>query len=440
MTHRTRTRGGRAAGGADGGQARSGSRVFAALGQLVTRHPWRVIGAWIIIAAAVIATAPALPTTSNEASFLPSSYESIKAQNLQDQAFPQAGKVDATAAIIVFARSDHGRLTPADKAKVASIASTLNGRHIANILSVTAGPASPNGLVQTASVSMTNDVVNGSGTKAADAIKVLRADIKPLVSGAGLYEGITGSAAQQLDSQQSGNKAEQVVLLATLVLILVLLLIIFRSPIIALLPLVVIALVSQVATGLIADVNKALTLNTDSSIATILIVVLFGIGTDYILFLMFRYREQLRRGEDPKQAMVSAVTRVGEVISSAAGVVIVAFLALILSSLSVLRSMGPALAIAVGVTLIAGLTLVPAIVSLLGTKVFWPSKSWQREPRAARFAAIGGALGRRPALFATVSGLVLVALAFGSLSFNPTFDLSSAGTSSSAESQVALRT
>ena len=100
MTHRAGTQGGRATSGADGGQARSGSRVFAALGQLVTRHPWRVIGAWIIIAVAVIATAPALPTTSNEASFLPSSYESIKAQNLQDQAFPQAGKVDATAAIV----------------------------------------------------------------------------------------------------------------------------------------------------------------------------------------------------------------------------------------------------------------------------------------------------------------------------------------------------
>ena len=68
--------------------------------------------------------------------------------------------------------------------------------------------------------------------------------------------------------QQSGNKAEQIVLLATLVLILVLLLIIFRSPIIALLPLVVIAVVSQVATGVISDVNKALNLNADSSIST----------------------------------------------------------------------------------------------------------------------------------------------------------------------------
>jgi hypothetical protein len=73
-----------------------------------------------------------------------------------------------------------------------------------------------------------------------------RRDIKPLVAGTGLTEGVTGSAAQQLDSQQSSNRAEQIVLLATLVLILVLLLVIFRSPIIAILPLIVIALVSQV--------------------------------------------------------------------------------------------------------------------------------------------------------------------------------------------------
>jgi len=198
--------------------------------------------------------------------------------------------------------------------------------------------------------------------------------------------------------------------------------------------------VSQVATGVISDVNKALNLNADSSISTILIVVLFGIGTDYILFLMFRYRERLRDGQNPKQAMVEAVERVGEVIASAAGVVIAAFLALLLSTLSVLRSIGPALAIAVAVTLIAGLTLVPAVVSLLGPRVFWPSKSWKQAPKGTRFAAIGRALGRRPAIFAGASGLVLIVLAIGAFSYKPTFDLSSAGIPSNAESQTALKT
>ena len=414
--------------------------LFAGLGRAVVRHPWRVIALWVIAAVAVIATAPKLPTTSSESSFLPGSYESIRAAHLQDHAFPQAGHVTSAAATIVFARSDGGRLTAADAAKVSAIAATLGGRHIRDIVSVTAGPPSPNHLVQTALVAMPDAVVNGSGTAAGDAVKVLRADIKPLVAGTGLTEGVTGAAAQQLDSQQSSKRAQQIVLLATLALILVLLLVIFRSPVIALLPLVVIALVSQVATGLISDVNKALNLNADSSISTILIVVLFGIGTDYILFLMFRYRERLRSGEDAKQAMASAVTRVGEVIASAAGVVIAAFLALLLSTLSVLRSMGPALAIAVAVTLIAGLTLIPAVVSLLGPRVFWPSRSWQREPQAARFTAIGRALGRRPGVFAAVSGLVLVVLAIGAFGFKPTFDLSSAGIPASAESETALHT
>ena len=413
---------------------------FAGLGRAVVRHPWRVIALWIIAAVAVIATSPGLPTTSSESSFLPKSYESIRAANLQDKAFPQTGHVTSAAAIIVFARADHGRLTSGDSAKIATIAKSLTSRNIHNIVGITAGPPSPNRLVQTATVAMPNSVVNGTGTAAADAAKTLRSDIKPLVAGTGLTEGVTGSAAQQLDSQQSSTRAEQIVLLATLVLILVLLLVIFRSPIIALLPLIVIALVSQVATGLISDVNKALHLNADSSVSTILIVVLFGIGTDYILFLMFRYRERLRSGEDSKQAMASAVARVGEVISSAAGVVIVAFLALLLSTLSVLRSLGPTLAIAVAVTLIAGLTLVPAVVSLLGPRVFWPSRSWRREPKAARFAAIGRALGRRPAVFAIASGLFLVILAIGAFSYKPTFDLSSAGIPSNAESETALKT
>jgi RND superfamily putative drug exporter len=417
-----------------------GHGLFAWLGRTVVRHPWKVIGLWVVLAVAVIATAPGLPTTSSESNFLPKSYESIRAMDLQDKAFPQAGTVTSDAAIIVFSRADGGKLTAADSARVAEVTKTLDARHIPNILSITAGPASPNRLVQSASVAMANAVVNANDDRADNAVKALRADIKPLMAGTGLAEGVTGSVAQGLDSQQSGNQAEEIVLLATLGLILLLLLIIFRSPIIALLPLITIALVAQVATGLIATVNNALHLNADNSISTILIVVLFGIGTDYILFLMFRYRERLRGGEDRKQAMIQSVTRVGEVISSAAGVVIFAFLALLLSTLSVFRSLGPALAIAVAVTAIAGLTLVPAVVSLLGTKVFWPSKAWKKEPRAAAFGAIGNALGRRPSLFAGASALVLVALAIGAFGFKPTFDLGNSGIPASAESQRALVT
>lgn len=410
--------------------------MFARLGQIVVHHPWRVIALWVLAAIGVIATSPGLSTTTDESSFLPQHYESIQASNLQDSAFPQS---QLAAAVMVFSRSDGGKLTATDSARATAITNRLASKHIERITAITPARASANRQVQTSIVGMSKKI-NYNDKLVTGAIKTLRDDAKPLLSGTGLTMGVTGSIAQQYDSLQSSKNADSIVLLSTFGLILILLLVIFRSPIIAILPLIVIGIVSQVATGFIADANAAFNLHTDSSISQILIVVLFGIGTDYILFLMFRYRERLRAGEDPKQAMIGAVTRVGEAIASAAGAVIVAFMALIFSTLSVLRSMGPALAIAVAVTLVAGLTLVPAVVSLLGTKVFWPSKSWRREPEAARFAALGRGVGRRPAVFAGASGLVMIALTVGAFGYHPSFDLASGGIPKTAESAVALRT
>src|SRR5271156_6002230 len=155
---------------------RGGGGPFAALARFVVRNPWKVIAGWIVVAFIVIATAPALPTTSNESSFLPSSYESIRAQTLQSQAFPQQGHVTADASIIVFSRPDGGPLTTADSAAVTRVAAELNAKHIPNILAVTPGLTSSNKLVQTVYVAMDNSVVNGSGSQAGDAIKVLRTD------------------------------------------------------------------------------------------------------------------------------------------------------------------------------------------------------------------------------------------------------------------------
>ncbi len=406
--------------------------MFAGVGRFVVRHPVWVIVAWVVAAVAVVGFAPKLTATTDEASFLPTHYESIQASQLQQKAFPQAA---TPAALIVVERQDGGALGAADSAKVAATAQALSGQHIQNVTAIVAAPPSPNKLIQIIAVQMPPQK-SANDTAQQDAVKVLRDQLPGQLHGADLKAGITGTAAQALDAQKSGNRANAIIGVATIGLILVLLLIIFRSPIIALLPIVTIGVVSQVATGLISWASNAFNLKIDSSVTAILIVVLFGVGTDYILFLMFRYRERLRAGEDPKTAMISAVTRVGEAIASAAGAVIISFLALTLSTLGLFRSLGPALAIAVATTLLAGLTLIPAVVSLLGTKVFWPSKAWRREPTGSRFAAIGRSLGRRPAAYAGASGLVLVVLAVFALGFHPNFDLSSGSTASGAESTV----
>ena len=410
--------------------------MFAALGRYVARHPWHVIIAWIAVAVAVIATAPALTSTTDEAEFLPDHYESIQAAELQAEAFPDRTE---TAAIMVFDRDDGGELTDEDEATVRDITDELGALELPELGTFAANDPSENRLVQTATISLAQDA-DPFGEELMDSVRDLRDEAEPLVDGTGLRMGVTGAAAQGLDSQEAASNAEAIVGIATVVLILGLLLIIFRSPIIAFMPIIVVAVISQVATGLIAFANEAFDLQADSSITVILIVVLYGIGTDYILFFLFRYRELLRQGTDSKTAVALSIERAGEAIASAGGAVIVAFMALILSTLSIFRSIGPALAIAVAVTVLASLTLVPAIVSLLGTKVFWPSKAWKKEPKAARFGAVGDSLGRHPVRFAIVSGLVLAALAVLAFGFRPTFDLSDTGVPATAESSVALET
>jgi RND superfamily putative drug exporter len=401
--------------------------MFAGLGRFVTRFPWFVIAGWIVLAVLVVSLAPALTSTQDESEFLPKHYESIRAAQVQDEEFPSQFQ---TGAIMVFDRTDGGELTAADSAKVTEVVQAIDARikdeKVLNKVFSTAAvqPPSENKLVQLGVVGLTKDA-SGFDTPAMDAAKQLRKDAKPLVEGSGLRVQMTGAAPQQLDSQESGDKTLAIVGAATILLIIVLLALIFRSIIICLMPVLTVFVASQVAIGLIAWANDLFDLKADSSIEVILIVVLYGIGTDYILFFLFRYRERLRAGDDTRGSVVHALERAGEAIASAGGAVIVAFMALVLSSLSIFRSIGPALAIAVAVTLVAALTLVPAVVTLLGRALFFPSKKYLVEPEAARFAAIGRQLGRRPVVFAGASGLVLAILAVFALGFNPTFDFNS---------------
>src|SRR3954447_22094985 len=129
--------------------------MFGALGRLASRRPWYVIAAWIVFAAVVIALAPAFKATQDQAEFLPSHYESIKAFTLQDEAFPQNSQVGA---IVVFDRSEGGKLTADDQAQVQQVVDDLNGGLEKAFTGIQAQPPSENGLVQIAVVGLSDDV------------------------------------------------------------------------------------------------------------------------------------------------------------------------------------------------------------------------------------------------------------------------------------------
>ncbi|GAA2838737.1 MMPL family transporter [Kribbella solani] len=394
--------------------------MFTRLGRFVVHHPWKVIAAWVVAAIAVIAFAPTLAdvTTKDQAALLPDKYESVQAQKLAADAFGQTN--DATASIVVK-RGAGGELTAADQAKITALAAKITSAKIDRVTAAVTGPqaVSPNKQVQIVSVGL-----KGLPDEQAvlDAVQKIRDVTGPALTGADLEYGVTGDAALYLDNQDAFENAFVVVGIATLILIVGLLLVIYRSPIAAFLPILTVGLVSAIAPGLIALVAKATDLHVTQDLQTILTVVLYGVGTDYILFLLFRYRERLRAGEEPKQALVDAVARVAEVIVSAAGAIVVAFSALLLAVFGGFKSLGPGLAIAVAVMAFAAITLIPAVVSLLGPKVFWPSKSWQRTPKGAMFKRLGVFTARKPAVVAAISGAVMVVLALGSLGMKVDYD------------------
>ena len=409
--------------------------MFAALGRLVVRARWWVIAAWIVAAVIIAMTAPALQSTQDQSEFLPKHYESVKALTLQQEAFPERGDVGA---IVVFDRKDGSKLSAADQAKVASVAKELNTKKYDNLGTAVAGPVSENGLVGAIFVQV-KPGKNAFDPTAIEDARTLRADLGSLVGTTDLRSGVTGPAAQSLDSQESSEQALAVVSVVTLLLIVVLLALIFRSVIACLLPILTVALVGTTANGLIAMANEAFGLKADSSISVILFIVLFGIGTDYILFFLFRYREGLRLGFDSRAAVSHAVERAGEAIASAGGAVIIAFMAMVLSSLSIFRSIGPALAIAVAMAVLAALTLVPAVVAVVGPKVIaWPSKKWMVEPEATRFRAIGRTVAAHPVRYAAASAGALAVLSLLALGFNPTFNFSDSSTEQTESGQALI--
>lgn len=394
--------------------------MFERLGRLVVHNPWKVIAGWVLVTIAIVALAPTLSdvTTSDQANFLPSDYESVQAGELAQQAFGQNNQASAT---IVVKRQDSQVLTGGDQTAITDLGAAIEGARIDRVENVLTGDQfrSPNKKVQLVTIGLKG---LGDDPELVNAVKDIREQATNALKGSDLEYAVTGDVAMFADNADAFDTAFLIIGVTTIVLIIGLLLVIYRSPLAALLPIFTVGLVSAIAPGLVAWLAQAFNFQVDQSVQIVMTIVLYGVGTDYIVFLLFRFRERLRAGDDPKTALVAAVARVGEVIASAAAAIIIAFMALLLAVFGAFTSFGPGLSIAVALMAIAAVTLIPAVVSLLGTKVFWPSKSWQRTPKGTTFQRLGRFTGRRPGVVAIASGGVMVALALGMIGFNTDYD------------------
>jgi putative drug exporter of the RND superfamily len=394
---------------------------FKKLGHAVTAHPWLVIGAWIAGGVVVLALSPQIVTftSNNNSSFLPSSYESVQANQVAAKYFP--AQAQASGVVVVNVTSG-AALSSADQQKVAGLAQSLTADKIPSVQSVTTSPLylSSNQKVQLVQVVFVGQAGDPGPNQA---VVTVRDKTNQYLAGSGLHGQLTGNAAISVDSTNAFNSAEVIITIATIVLILLLLGIVFRSLLIALLPIVIIGFVHQVAQAVTADLADWFHFLVGPELAPLLVVVMFGVGTDYIVFLLFRYREHLANGEPPGEALRTSLTKVGEVITSAAATVIAAFAALLVASLESLKTLAPGLIVGIGLMLLAAMTLVPAILSLLGTHLFWPSHPHlPTSSHRTRSERIGDVVARHPGLVLAGWSAVLIGLALGALGFTTTYN------------------
>src|SRR5690349_10036785 len=378
---------------------------FAAAGRLSVRFRWAIVLAWVAGAAAAMALLPSLSsvTQSDSTSFLPASAPSERAARL---ASPLQGAT-LTSVTVVAARVGGpvgGPLSAADGMFVGRLARSLS--RVDRVAAVRDAGQSADGHAEQLTVLAA--LAQSGGLAASDQaalVSRVRDAIRAAAPPAGLAVHTAGTVATRVDTNATSGKTGGQVQWFSIAFVIALLVAVFRSalaPLIAVLPAIVVVLMSERLTAEAAVHGLGV-----SQIASLLLIVLvLGAGTDYALFLMFRVREEMRAGLPCREAIVFSVARVGETITFSAGVLIAALLSLAAASFSLYSGLAAPLAIAIGLMLVAGLTLLPALLAICGPAAFWPSSVRPGTGRAGWWGPACSRIVRRP-LATLVAGLVV---------------------------------
>lgn len=369
--------------------------------------PWLVLGLWIAVLVIASPFASKLSDVQRDRAvdYLPASADSTQVAKIQDR-LPGG---EATEMVVVYHR-DAG-LTAADKATAADQIAEIAGAH--RLTDRPAGIPSKDGTTLMYPVASTEP---GQDEEARDALVNAVRDVTE--GGDGLSVEVGGAGALATDASEVYNSLDGPLLYTTAAVVALLLIIIYRSPFLWLVPLAVAGIADYLSMGVAYGLNQGFGTSVSGQSAGIMTILVFGVGTDYALLLVSRYREELRRIERPYDAMVAALRGCGPAVLASSGTVAAGLLCLLAADLNSSRGMGPLGTVGVLCALAAMLTLLPAILVLLGRRVFWPLvPRYGSTPKARRslFSAMGSSAERRPRAVLVGGALLLGALALGSL-------------------------
>jgi len=430
--------------------------MYKHLGTIVSRGWVLVILAWIALAVGMRYLAPSWDSVTHDGdlAYLPANMTSVRGAALQAEVF--AGNRAKSQFVIVLARNE-GPLTQNDLVLAESLAERFApaGDHGLPILAVTSPGTEVLGKKLVSEDHQAALVVLAStdefmATANIRALATLNAildearhapDFPP-----GLELGVSGSAAIGGDMLASAKESIDNTELATVVILIVILLAVYRAPLLVIIPLTTIAISVAVALGVVALLTQAhqlawlswLDFKVFKTTRIFIIVILFGSGTDFCLFLIARYKEELERGLAKSDAVAAALSHVGEAIVGSALTTIFGLGTMVFADFGKFRNSGPAIALCLAVVLVACLTLAPAMLRAAGGWVFWPFGVRVRPRNSTDDDTIGGPseatdsrfwqwvshqIIARPGLILIASVALLSPLAYAGLSVPISYDL-----------------
>lgn len=378
------------------------NKTFTKIGRFSVQFRWLVVIIWIVGSFAAIKFLPSISSVvkTNNQAFLPQNSPSITAANL---AKPLQNSNYSM--IVMVGANGSGTLTQSDLATIAAINSKI--ATVPTVVSAkVAGIAPDNKAIQSEIISSTSEF---DAAKIATVVSNIRSAMASIHAPPGFSVHLAGQTATAVDTASKNGSQSNATQNYSVLIIIVILALVFRAvlaPIVTLLPALMVALV---AGPIIAEASH---LGFEVSLITqlLLIVLVLGAGTDYGLFLVFRVREELKRGSEPKAAVSRALSKVGESITFSAATVIAALLSLVTAQFGLYRGLGYPLAIGIALMLLAGLTLLPALLAILGKAVFWPSNVKAGTYKNGAWGRLASRVVKKPLLTLLV-GLVF----FGSL-------------------------
>ncbi|WP_107410224.1 MMPL family transporter [Streptomyces luteocolor] len=369
--------------------------------------PWGLLGLWVVVIALAAPFAAKLADVQKDrpVDYLPASAGSTEVAKIQEQ-LPGG---EATELVLVYHRD--GGLTAADRRTAGEQVDEIAGAH--RLVGEPEGVPSKDGTTLLYPLASTEP---GQDEDKRDA---LVQDVRDVAEGGGgLSVDVGGAGALDTDASEVYNALGGPLLYTTAGVVALLLVLIYRSPFLWLVPLAVAGVADYLAMGVAYGLNQAFGTSVTGQSSGIMTILVFGAGTDYALLLVSRYREELRRIERPHDAMLAALRGCGPAVLASSGTVAAGLLCLLAADLNSSRGMGPLGMVGVLCALAAMLTLLPAVLVLLGRRVFWPlvpAFGSAAKRRRGLFVAMGSSAGRRPLTVLAGGAVLLGALALGAL-------------------------